>query len=599
MRQMIWACATVAAIVLWPATPVRGQERGSLPWDYDPYRVMIWIAGVDAETTEAELRGPVLNFLDRDFAAVWRTDVAAAPPETAVLARRDFDAMDYDQLTAKDPVVALKRDHEHAARIRFPSDVAEKVGRILATANYAGEVARQAESVGDAALDGIVERFEPVDGDLLTVAEKWSDEATEAVLLPRGMALMLDPQPKLIELAVAQRASALFEQNDKVFLVLIDSDGAETAIAVREIDCLTRMAGPVVRDVAGDTDEIPAAIGHAVTAAFAPMVRLDDVGTQAVRGRVRAGGLVTADDSPAAIQVGDFLQPVLRRDDRNGDPMFLGVVDWTYLAVTEQDGPKVAMKIHSGRAGALQGRSNNRTFRIGLKVRPFYPATTLRLHAKGDPDSPLVGYDVYERDLESDQMTFLGHTDWDGRLQVEKSGVALRLLYVKNGGAVLARLPLVPGQSEREVADLVGDDVRLQAEAYIRGVQNAIIDLVAIRNLLGARIRMRIEEGNFDEAYALLDALRKEPTYEKLADDMAVTQTVIKSSNRSEQRKIDNMFAETRKLLVQHINPSLVRRLESEIAAKASEAEAEAPEVEEETGEAEEETLEIEEAASS
>ena len=94
------------------------------------------------------------------------------------------------------------------------------------------------------------------------------------------------------------------------------------------------------------------------------------------------------------------------------------------------------------------------------------------------------------------------------------------LLYVKNGGAVLARLPLVPGLTETEVADLTGDDMRLQAEAYIRGVQNAIIDLVAIRKLLEARIRMRLTKGQMTEAEDLLRALRDQPTNEKLASDM-------------------------------------------------------------------------------
>lgn len=596
MRRMIWIWTTIASLVLLTSVQGRGEESRSLPWDYDPYRVLIWVAGVDEETVEGELREPLLNFLDRDFAAVWRTHVAAAPREMAALARRNFEAVNFDAITAHDPVVAIKRDHEHAVRLRFPSDVAEKIGRIVVTAEYAAEVLERAESGSDARLDGIVDRFAPIDGGLFAVAEAWADETTEAVLLPRGMATTLDPQPKLIELAVANRVSSLFDQYDKIFVVSIDRDDAELPIAVREIDCLMRLAGPVVRDAAGDAGEIPATVGRAIAAAFAPMVRLDEIGTRAAQGRVRAGGLITADDSPAAVGTGDFLQPVIRRDDHNGNPMILRLVDWTYLAVTDQEGPKVTMDIHFGRPVAW-GRRSHRTARIGLKIRPVYPSTTLRLHAKGMPDSPLVGYDVHERDLESGEMSFIGHTDWDGRLRIEKTDGRMRLLFVKNGGDVLAQLPLVPGQSAMETADLIGDDVRLQAEAYVRGVQNAIIDLVAIRNLLAARIRLRIEQGNTDEAHELLDALRKEPSYKKLADDMAVAQTVIKSSNRKEQRKIDNMFADTRKLLVQHINPSLVRRLESEIMAKRSAEESPAG-AEEEPAEADASDVEAESADS-
>ena len=124
----------------------------------------------------------------------------------------------------------------------------------------------------------------------------------------------------------------------------------------------------------------------------------------------------------------------------------------------------------------------------------------------------MIGYELYEKNLETTDMTFIGRTDWNGRLWVEKTDQPLRLLYVKNGGAVLARLPFVPGLYPKVVADLSGDDIRLQAEAYIRGVQNSIVDLVAIRELFKARIRIRLERGEMDKAEDLLNALRDQPS---------------------------------------------------------------------------------------
>ncbi len=141
----------------------------------------------------------------------------------------------------------------------------------------------------------------------------------------------------------------------------------------------------------------------------------------------------------------------------------------------------------------------------------------------------------------------------------------MRLLYVKNGGAVLARLPIVPGATERETADLVGDDQRLRAEAYIRGTQNAIVDLIAIRTLLGARIRLKLEKGQMAEAKELLLMLEKQPTYEVISADMAKKIIQIKGRNPSEQKRIENMFAETREMLVKNINSNLIRELEAEV----------------------------------
>ena len=164
-------------------------------------------------------------------------------------------------------------------------------------------------------------------------------------------------------------------------------------------------------------------------------------------------------------------------------------------------------------------------------------------------------------------MTLVGQSDWDGRLEIEKTDVPMRLLYVKNGAAILARLPIVPGQTEFEVADLVGDDIRLQAEAYIRGVQNSIVDLVAIRKLIAANIRGYIQQGDFKKADELFDKLRKEPSYDKLANDMELKKTQITSRNATEQMKIERLFGETRTLLIKHINPGFIRELETELNA--------------------------------
>lgn len=542
-------------------------EAAKLPWDYDPYRVMIWVAGVNSETLQNEWKTPLLSYLDRDFKSLWRTEIVQAPAGLAAVAKRDFAGTEYGVLTADDPVMVMKRDHPNAARIRLPSDVTANIKEILVEQSHADSVVKRAAEAGNPELHGMIPKFTAVPGDLFQLQSRWSQKETEVMLLPRGMALNLKPQPKLIELNVSGRMGELFSSYDKIFLVLVEQQTMNTRLSVREFDCLMRLPGPVLTQTVVDSSTVPTTVGRLVTDAFAPIVRLDDVGDKVAEGRIRAGGLIMDPNSPAAFNKGDWVQPVMRKNERTGEPQMVGVIDWTYLTITEKEEARVKLEMHSGRAGALKGQRNSRTIRAALKIRPVFADTTLRLHAKGNSTQPLVGYDVYEKSIANGTYDFVGQTDWDGRLLIEKTASPLRLLYVKNGGAVLARLPVVPGQSVLEVADLVGDDIRLQAEAYIRGVQNAIIDLVAIRTLFASSIRSNIKKGNFDKALEQLDKLRKEPSYEKLANDMALKQTAITSRNRSEQAKIDNMFAETRSLLVKHINPTIVRELESELTA--------------------------------
>lgn len=556
------------SLIAASATSPTCHAEDDLPWDFDPYRVLIWISGADAADVDGDLGISVRAFLDRDFRALWRTDIVSASSDLATIAQRDFSALDYESLTASDLVLVIKRDHENAARIRFPADIPERLGKIL-VAEASNEVFRQQlQTSGNEHTRALVGLLQTTSGNVLDSQQMWPEKNTEAMLLPRGVAMDLEPLPKLVELDILGRFGAHFNDYDKVFLVLVENGNGTTTVSAREIDSLMRWPGPIVTESIFNRGQLADAIGRCVTKSFAPVVRLDDVGNKGTaQGRLRAGGLILDETSPANVRTGEFLRPFLRKNDRLGEPTFVGPVDWTYLRTMEKEGPKLSMQIQTGIGGALAGRRNSRTFRVALKIRPTYDDTMLRLHAKGDSLAPLAGYDVYQKDLDTGEFTFIGQTDWDGRLRISKTDVAMRLLYVKNGSFILAKLPLVPGQTQLEVADLVGDDIRLQAEAYIRGVQNAIVDLVAIRKLLAANIQQHIKNGDLERAEELLDELKKQPSYDKLADDMELKKTEITSRNRTEQVKIDRLFAETRTLLIKHINPVFFRELETRLNA--------------------------------
>ncbi len=544
--------------------------QDEVPWDFSPYRVLVWMVSDDrrgsAESIEASLRA----FLDRDFRAAWRVSIADAPPAVRAAAFRDIDAMTYDMLTAADPVLAIKRDHREAVRIRVAANVGEFVKTIYGTETGIKDLLQRGKDIGKEGVDGVGNRLKPVDGDALKVSELWKDAETEAVLVSRGMAMTLDqPVAKLVVPPVAGLVSEVVEGYDKIFIVRANVEDVSGQIDVVELDTLMRFFGPVANMPVAVNQPFGETIGHAIIKAFAPVVRIDDAGQRNATGLLRAAGLIVAEKSPALVQAGDVLQPFTRKDDRNGDPFVIGVLDWAYLLVTEYADHNAKMEFYAGRSGGLQGRKNNRTFRTALKVRPFDDSTMLRLHAQGNQNFPLIGYEIYEKELKSTSMTFIGRTDWNGRLNIPRSDDPLRLMYVKNGGAVLARLPMTPGLDPTAVADLQGDDLRLQAESYIRGVQDAIIDLVAVRELYKARIRMRLERGEMEQAEELMESLRNQPSNEKLAGDMGKRQAVflklLGSRNGNQKNKVDEMFTNTRELLSKHINPTLVRELESDL----------------------------------
>ena len=585
-----------------PATNETVEEE--VPWDYDPYRVLVWYVTDDDRVSLASLEPAIRAYLARDFEAVWRLDLAVAPPVVVTAAQRGLSDLTYDRLTASDPVLAVKRDHPDAVRIRVAKNVGEFVSEVYVTEDRAAEVLSRAEAIGNDGFNGIKDKFKAVSGDECLIRDLWNqsavvqgntnladgeksvssdtevddapaesdDKGIEAILVSRGIANTLSPEAKLIIPEVAGLVGQTVEQYDKVFIVSVKTNQVPNRIEAIEFDTLMRHFGPVASVNSTGASFLPRGIGICLTKAFGPMVRIENAGQRSALGLLRAGGLVKEKDrdhSPAWIRVGDILEPMTRKNDRNGNPIMIGALDWAYLHVTELDGYQernVQMDFYSGRGGGLQGRKNKRTFKTALRVRPELSSTDVRLHLQRDPDFPLIGYELYQKDLESGDMTFVGRTNWDGVLRVEATDDPLRLLYVKNGGAILARLPLVPGLYHNVVADLSGDDIRLQAEAYIRGAQNSIIDLVAIRELFKARILLRLERGEMEKAEELLTALRDQPTSDALYGAIGKKQqdfiNLLGTKNANQSRKVDEMFTNTRELLQKHITPKLVQDLE-------------------------------------
>ncbi len=541
-------------------------------WDYAPYRVLIWLSADDPSINADAVGKDLRAYLDRDFAAVWRAEIANAPTSIRSISARAIGQLDYQVITASDPVLAVKRDHPDAVRIRTPSNVGEFCKSIFGTRGRIDDVTARAIELGDPTINGVASRLKVVAGDELTVSQSWADSQTEALLVSRGIAkTLVDPEAKLISPPITGLVGEAVDAYDKIFIVHVRRSQTPAAVDVVELDTLMQHFGPVVTTRFSSSSDLASAIGRGITSAFAPIVRIENAGQRTATGLLRAGGLILDKASPAAVSIGDALQPMVRKNDRNGSPVVIGPLDWALLLTTEIKGRYLEMDLYAGRGGGLQGRKNKRTFRTALKVRPLGESTQLRLYQRQNENFPLIGYELYERQLNSKQMTFVGRTDWNGRLKIAKTGDPLRLLYVKNGGAVLARLPIVPGLDPTATADLSGDDLRLQAEAYVRGAQNDITDLVAIRELYKARIRLQLQHGELQKAESLMSELRRQPNHETLSTAIGKKQIEfikeIGNKNMSQRRKVDELFTTTKELLSKYISPKLIRQLEADLIA--------------------------------
>jgi len=180
----------------------------------------------------------------------------------------------------------------------------------------------------------------------------------------------------------------------------------------------------------------------------------------------------------------------------------------------------------------------------------------------------LPGYDVFSRRPDSPATTLIGRSDWKGRVAVPPAANVVRVLILKNGGALLARLPIVPGLQPTFVAEISNDDVRLEAEGIITGLQEELVDLVTQREIFIHRSKKRIERGEFDEALKLIDELDRFPKADEFLRSRLKPERdkiVKKLTSKDMVKKVEKLFDDTEKAVRQFLGREKIEALRDEL----------------------------------
>jgi hypothetical protein len=402
-----------------------------------------------------------------------------------------------------------------------------------------------------------------------TFAEATWDIRTIPCPLPLRWDAAMRPQDITVE-QVAQVAAQRLRVDDKLVLLSVRSEPGGYRVTARELDCHTRTWQPLIQRQTVQSSRIPEEAFSAVADAFTPLMQIENIRGREVTLRVRAGGLIMDPTGPAAVKSSDILLPVLRRNDRLGEPLQDGILPapWTFLSVQQQEGSTLLAQAHSGQFSVLGMRASARVQKFALVAQPLGESTDLQLLTRTDQPEPLAGYDVYSKDPLTDETILLGATDWRGVLTVYRGDKPLQILYVRNGGHLLARLPMVPGLEPVLTAEIRNDDRRLEAEGFVKGLQSTIMDLVARRQLYISRFRRHLQAKDFDQARALLEEFGKLPTRSDLGRELLQQRPRFASTelrDRQEQARIDKMFTETQQLLTRFLEPGTAAELASEL----------------------------------
>lgn len=358
---------------------------------------------------------------------------------------------------------------------------------------------------------------------------------------------------------------------DKLVLASLCYKPEGFVLAAREYDRYVERWSLPIRRVCRQEQALLEQLFGLLSAVVAPLARfeLDPANEERVVMLPRGAALVQNSDGRTC-ELGAVFLPILRRTTRTGELIAGGIqtVPWTFIEVVECEDNKAVGHIWSGNRRPFGVRRLGRIEQVAIAIRSDPGNTELRLVSRAVPAKPLVGYEVYAQSAdvtEKPAPARLGATNAEGKIQVMPNDHRVQMLFVKNGGLVLARFPMVPGAEPQVEVPLPDDDPRLTAETRLAALREELIDVVARRNILMARARQKIKAADFAAAQQLLDAINQLPGRSQFNLSLMTAARLTKSDDPQIQRRIEQLFEATQTALGQYLDPRPVSELHNEL----------------------------------
>ena len=144
----------------------------------------------------------------------------------------------------------------------------------------------------------------------------------------------------------------------------------------------------------------------------------------------------------------------------------------------------------------------------------------------------------------------------------------LKLLTIREGTLVLSRLPMVPGVEPQLAGEIHDCDPRVEAEGFVTGMREELVNVVLRRKILMLRIRRPAEEqrsDRVDQATAMLEEMQRLPSISQFSQRIAQEKAKLVSNEAAVQRKVDGVLKNFEDDLENFFDPRGVEQIDKEV----------------------------------
>jgi hypothetical protein len=359
---------------------------------------------------------------------------------------------------------------------------------------------------------------------------------------------------------------------DKVWLVVLARGETESRFVLsgREYDIASRRIGPLQHQQVEAFCDAPRALLEFSRDLFSPTAEISSQeGGRAIL-NVQGAAIPPASPLGAVVTKGTVFQALRLVSLRDGKLQILRI-PFTYLQVESVEGPIARCAITSALRDPLTKRVSRPSALAALGLKPGNIPLKLRFVTR--PDSlPAAGYMLTARLVPDGQPRELGTTDRSGRIVLQPGFahglVILRLL----AGNVepMVELPMMPGESSDErTIPFDPKPLTVALEAKIDSLRDEVVDLVALRARLEARMKARLE----GEDWPGLEGALKEFARLTPRDELSQRLTKLKDDAANQQAELNKaVLTKTAQAQINDLQSMLDRYLDDETYRAYSEA---------------------------